>query len=294
MTKIPLTRITPNPEQPRKLFEVGKLEELAASIRENRLMQPIKVRPKGRGRYEIVAGERRWRAHLLLAERGQLPEGTIEAIVEDIDDRQRDIEAIVENLQRADVTPMEEARAYRRLVDQGMTEAELATKLGIKQAWRISDRLRLLNLAPEYIKLLESGNLSLEAVYEVSRLTRHADQTRIIQLINRGKLSGYNAIRAAVLAILDDGEAQHEFFSAPKATPAELRTVSSMEAKVEQVARMVRAGFDDNEVVIAKKVAPDRARLMADKLGLIRKHCLMMENQLRRAAAQGALLEGVG
>jgi ParB family chromosome partitioning protein len=279
--------ISPNPDQPRKLFDAVKLQELAASIVENGLMQPIKVRPRGK-RFEIVIGERRWRAHKLIGA------DTIEAIVEVVDDRQRDIEAIVENLQRADVTPMEEARAYQRLIDQGMTVDELATKIGVQQKWRITDRLRLLNLAPEFIHLFETGNLSSEAVYEVSRLESHADQHRIITMINRGQLKGYNAIRAAVMALTEGTMQQDIFADRPKATPAELKTVGTMEARVEQVARMVQAGFQENEVVIARKVAPDRARLMADKLGLIRKHCLIMENDLRRAAAQGELMAEVG
>jgi ParB family chromosome partitioning protein len=248
------------------------------------------VRRVGRQQYEIVAGERRWRACKLLQERGVLD--SIECVVDrGMSTRQRDIEAIVENLQREDVTPIEEARAYQRLIDEGMTPDELAEKLG-KQTWRITDRLRLLNLAPEHIKLFEGGNLSAEAVYEISRLERHEDQARIVRMINRGQLKGYNAIRAAVLEILD-GRAQTDIFpERPKPSDQELRTVAGMEAKVEQLVRMVAAGFRDNEVVIAKKIAPDRAALMADKLGLIRKHSLEMENQLRRAAAQGLLAPG--
>lgn len=282
MPQIRMSLIDPNADQPRKKFDPVLLRELAASIRENGLIQPIKLRPNGK-RFEIVAGERRWRAHQLLNAK------TITAIVEEMDTRRRDIEAIIENLQRADVTPMEEARAFQRLIDQGMDEAELGTKLG-KQAWRITERLRLLNLAPEYIQLFESGNLSSEAVYEISRLKSHADQSRVIQMIRRGQLQGYNAIRAAVMAIVEGLSQADIFDDAPKATEAETKTVSSMEAKIESVARMVAAGFHENEVVIARKVAPDRARLMADKLALIRKHCLDMENQLRRAAAQGLLL----
>src|SRR5690606_15563941 len=98
---------------------------------------------------------------------------------------------------------MEEARAFKRMIDAGMTVPELAKRLGIQQSWRITDRLRLFNLAPEFIQMLEAGQLALEAVYEISRLERHSDQTRIVQAINRGELRGYKAIRAAVLAILD-------------------------------------------------------------------------------------------
>lgn len=111
-------------------------------------------------------------------------------------------------------------------------------------------------------------------------------------MINRGQLKGYNAVRAAVMAIVD-GLSQADIFAGePTASPQEIRSVRSMEARVEAVAKVVQGGFHDNEIVIARKVAPDRARLMADRLALIRTHCLQMENQLRRAAAQGLLFEG--
>src|SRR3712207_3967436 len=100
LKRIPLEQVRPNADQPRKLFEAGALQELAASIRNNGLMQPITVRPiqkDGTTVYEIVAGERRWRAHCLLKEQGQLPDGTILAHVRKMDEQQRDIEAIVEN-----------------------------------------------------------------------------------------------------------------------------------------------------------------------------------------------------
>ena len=290
LTSIPLDRMFPNPDQPRKKFEPTALVELAASIRSNGLLQPITVRPV-EGKLEIVAGERRWRAHCLLAEQGELPGGVILAHVREMDVQQRDIEAIVENLSRADITPMEEARAFKRVLDTGMTEDELARKLGIQLVWRIRDRVRLLNLAPEFIKMFEGGYLSAEAVYEISRLERHADQTKIVQMIVRGQISGYKAVKAAVAAIIE-GLAQQDIFgdTGPRVTEDEVSTVNRMEAKVERVAEMVAAGWKDGECVIARKVSPDRARVMADRIKAIRSHLLQMENQLREAAAQGDLI----
>lgn len=296
---LPLAQVRPNPDQPRKLFERKALEELAASIHRNGLMQPITVRPV-EGGYEIVAGERRYRAHCILAERGQSaadqPEGTIKAHVRVMDERTRDLEAIIENLERVDVTPMEEARAFQRVIASGLSEDELAQRLG-KQTWRVRDRLRLLNLAPQFQKMFESGQLSAEAAYEISRLEREADQTKIVQMIGRGQLKGYNAVRAAVMAILD-GLSQSDIFggesegepSAPRVTTEEVETVNAMEAKVNRVADMIAAGWKDGECQIARKVSPDRARLMAEKLKAMRGHLLQMENDLRRAAAQGELL----
>jgi len=253
-------------------------------------MQPITVRPAGDA-FEIVAGERRWRAHCLLRDMGKLPSGTIDAIVREIDDRQRDIEAIIENMARADITPMEEARAFRRMVDQGMTPQELAKALGITQPWRVTDRLRLFNLAPEFQRMFEGGQLNAEAVYEISRLESHAAQTKIVQAINRGQLVGYKAVRSAVLAIIE-GLDQQDIFGGggahAKPTDEEIAKVSGMERAVDTLARLSAAGFDAGEVVIARRVAPDRAKLMADRLSVIRKQVLLMENQLREAAAQAA------
>lgn len=291
-TPIPLDLVRANPDQPRKIFDPAKLDELAESIRSNRLMQPITVRPMG-DEYQIVMGERRWRAHLLLRDRGHLPTGTIDAEIREMDDIQRDVEAIVENFAREGISPMEEARAFKRMIDAGMTVPELAQRLGMQQAWRITDRLRLFNLAPEFMAMFEGGQLAAEAVYEISRLESHADQTRVIQAINRGQITGYKAVRAAVAAIMD-GLAQTDIFGKDseraKASDDELAQVRTMEQKVDMVAGIVKAGFKDGEVVVARKVAPDKAQRMADQLRLIRSHVLMMENQLREAAAQSAMV----
>lgn len=293
LKRIPLEQIVRNEDQPRKVFEPQALEELAASIRANGLMQPITVRPIGHGTYQVVAGERRLRAHRLLAERGQLPDNSILAHVRRMGEVQRDIEAIIENLARAEITPMEEARAFKRMLDHGMTPEELAQKLGMGQVWRIRDRVRLLNLSPTNQKLFESGQISANDAYEISRLEREADQTRVIQMIARGQLTGYKAVRAAVLAIVDN-LSQEDIFGAageaPRASEEDVATVNRMEDKVNRIADMVSAGFKDGECVIARKVSPDRTRAMADKLRVMRQHLLQMENQLREAAAQAELL----
>ena len=109
-------------------------------------------------------------------------------------------------------------------------------------------------------------------------------------MISRGQITGYKSIRTAV-ATIRDGLTQADIFGASKkATDDEVATVNAMEAKVDSIARVVAAGFRDGECLIARKVSPDRARLMADRLREIRKHCLAMENQLREAAAQGDLV----
>jgi ParB family transcriptional regulator, chromosome partitioning protein len=153
MDMIPLDQIEPNPEQPRKIFEANALEELAASIEENGLLQPITVTELAPGRYQIVAGERRWRAHKLLAERGAKP--FILAILREFDAEETAVAAIIENDQRVDVTPLEQARSYQRMVDEfGHDTQSLAVKIG-KPVFRIEERLRLLNLTEDCQFLLE-------------------------------------------------------------------------------------------------------------------------------------------
>ncbi|MDR3488776.1 MAG: ParB/RepB/Spo0J family partition protein [Bradyrhizobium sp.] len=300
LKRIALSQIVPNSDQPRKNFDAKDLAELAGSIKENGLQQPVTVRPLGNNLYEIVAGERRWRAHGLLAKQGAICKAlgnleggapTIMAHVRKMDEEQRDIEAIVENLNRADITPMEQARAFQRMLDRGMSIEVLAKKCGINQTWRIAEKCRLLKLSPDLQKLYESGNLGGEAAYEISRLEKHADQTRIVQMIGRGQLSGYKAVKAAVQAIIDK-LSQVDIFGAgaPVVSEAEVATVNRMEAKIEQVGAMLAAGWKDGECIIARKVSPDRARVMADKIKTMRTALLKMENDLREAAAQADLL----
>jgi ParB family chromosome partitioning protein len=153
---MPIESIAPNPDQPRRAFDDSALDELAASIRERGILQPLIVRPRPRGdaTHEIVAGERRWRA----AQRAQLHE--VPVIVSDLDDTEALEIAIVENIQRADLTPVEEARGYRQLIDRfGHTQEQLARSLG-KSRSHIANCMRLLSLPDEVLAHVEAGRLS--------------------------------------------------------------------------------------------------------------------------------------
>lgn len=146
--------ISPNPRQPRKMFDEGKLEELASSIREHGVVQPIVVRPR-EGRYEIVAGERRWRA----AQVAGL--ATIPAVVREFTEAQVMEIALIENLQREDLNPLEEAEAYRLLMEEcHLTQEELAVRLG-KSRPQISNTLRLLQLSSVAREEVRAGRLSM-------------------------------------------------------------------------------------------------------------------------------------
>ena len=289
LKRIALDLIVPNADQPRKIFDAAELADLAESIAANGLQQPITVRPVDGGRYEIVMGERRWRAHKLLAETGRLPEASVLAHVKRMDETQRDIHAIVENLQRKDISPLEEARAFQRMLDRGMTAQELADRVG-RQVWRIEERTRLLALNPTLLRLYEGGQLSQEAASEIARITDHKAQDRVARLVASGQVRGYRAIRGAVDAVLGIVEQEALFGDLPAApTPEDTKAITAMEAKVDQIIAMVNRGWKDGECVVAMKVSPDRARLMADKLDTIQKMLRIMSADLRSTAAKGAI-----
>ncbi len=145
--------IEPNPQQPRTLFADEALDELAASIRANGIVQPIVVRRR-LGRYQLVAGERRWRA----AQRAELRK--IPAVIREVEDEKLLEIALVENIQRQELNPVEEARAYRKLLDTvGFTQEELAERVG-KERTVITTAMRLLRLPNEIQREIELGRLS--------------------------------------------------------------------------------------------------------------------------------------
>ena len=151
---LPISKVEPRRDQPRALFDEGALQELAESIAQYGLIQPITVRKLESGYYQIIAGERRWRA-ARLAGLEEVPVRVLEA-----DDRRTAELALVENLQREDLNPIEEARGYRALMDEyGMTQEEAAKSVG-KSRPAVANAMRLLSLTPEVLELVEKGQLS--------------------------------------------------------------------------------------------------------------------------------------
>lgn len=154
VTTLPLQRIEPNPNQPRKRFDEVELQALADSIAQHGLLQPLAVRDMGNGYYQIIAGERRWRA-CRLAGLSEVPVTVVEA-----DDRTVMELALVENLQREDLNPMEEAEGYRVLLEEyGLTQEQAAQQVG-KSRSAVANALRLLTLSDEVRALVESGELT--------------------------------------------------------------------------------------------------------------------------------------
>ena len=180
---VPVDRIQPNPQQPRLVFEETALNELAASIREHGVLQPILVRPAGHNAYQIVAGERRWRASKLAGLE------TIPALIEVIDDDTALEISIIENLQREDLTPLDEAAMYDRMVrEHGYSIRKLAEKLG-KDKGYLENRLRLADAPPEIRELVSLRKDSLSHAYELMKVEDPKKRRRLAAQVARGELT---------------------------------------------------------------------------------------------------------
>lgn len=151
---VPISHISPNPHQPRMHMDESKLEELADSIREHGLIQPLIVHDAGDGQYTLIAGERRWRA----AQKAGLTE--LPVVVKEASPQAMLELAIIENVQRADLNPLEEALAYRQLMDEfGLTQDEVSKRVG-KARSTVGNTVRLLDLAPEVQQAVNNGQLT--------------------------------------------------------------------------------------------------------------------------------------
>lgn len=151
---VPVSEIKPNPTQPRRQFKDAELQDLADSIKEHGVLQPLLVTELSSGGYEIIAGERRWRASQLAGL------GVVPVIVKAMADQQKLEVALIENIQREDLNPVEEAYAYKRLIEEfGLTQEEVATKVG-KSRPAIANAIRLLNLPEEVQTALIHGAIN--------------------------------------------------------------------------------------------------------------------------------------
>jgi ParB/RepB/Spo0J family partition protein len=180
---VPVDRIDSNPQQPRLAFNQETLDELAASIREHGVLQPILVRPTGVNRYQLVAGERRWRASK------QAGLETIPALIEEIDDDTALEISIIENLQREDISPLDEAAMYDRMVrEHGYSIRKLADKLG-KDKGYLENRLRLADAPPEIRELVSLRKDTLSHAYELMKVDDPRKRRRLADQVARGELT---------------------------------------------------------------------------------------------------------
>lgn len=199
--EIPLGRVHVNPDQPRKVFDEHELEELADSIRQNGVLQPILVRPASDG-YQIVAGERRYQAARLAGLK------TIPAIVRELDDDKVLLLALIENLQRSDLNPMEEARGYRRLMEaNGLSQRQLAEALS-KSRSAVANTLRLTELPEEVQDLVSEGKLSAGHARAILSVPDHDGRIRLAKRVVEEGLSVRQTEKLAPLVFGSDKKEQ--------------------------------------------------------------------------------------
>ncbi|MCA9243214.1 MAG: ParB/RepB/Spo0J family partition protein [Phycisphaerales bacterium] len=183
LSHVPVGAITPNPRQPRAIFDQTALSEMASSIRQSGVIQPLIVRAVGAGRYELVAGERRWRA----AKEAGL--ANVPCLIRDISDVESLEIALIENLQREDLGPLERATAYQGYLDSfGGTVEALATKLGESRA-NVANYIRLLRLEPEIRELVASGELQMGQARAIAGVTEAHRRLALARMAARQRLS---------------------------------------------------------------------------------------------------------
>jgi len=194
LAHVPVEQIHRNPSQPRREFDTESVSGLAESIRAQGLIQPVVVRPRVHGGYELIAGERRWRAAL---EAGL---STVPAVIREADDRDTLLLGLVENVAREDLSPIEEARAFAVLIDEfGLTLSEVAERVG-KSKPTISNRVRLLELPSDVLELVGRGDLSEGHARALLSIPDHDVRRRLARRIVRDGLSVRSAERAAKAA----------------------------------------------------------------------------------------------
>ena len=253
---VPVEWINPGPWQPRRVFDKGALEELAQSMAENGIIQPILVRPNPQkeGRYQLIAGERRWRA----AQMAQLHD--IPTIIREFSDKQAAELSLIENIQRSDLTAIEEALGYRMLIDtHDYTQDDLASIVG-KSRPHISNMMRLLNLPDEIHQFILQGKMTAG---QARPLIGHEDALKIAQIVIEKQLSARDVEKLA----------RHEQPSETEALKAEKSAdIKALEKKAKDMLGLrVRIDWDEGKETGAVKVKISnfaQLDMLLDKLGL--------------------------
>lgn len=256
--EVSLSLIRANPFQPRTDFEEGSLDELAGSIRRNGLLQPLVVRPAGSG-WEIVAGERRFRA-LQKLEWEKVP-----VVVRELTDEQMLVLALVENLQRENLSPLEEAVGYRQLIDGfGLTQREVAKRIG-KDRSTVANTLRLLSLPDPVRELLARGAVTAGHARAILGLEKEEDQLRLAEEVaGRGLSVRDTEERVREIRDATGGEEEKDAGSRSRAPDPTVRRAQQVleRALGTQVQLRVRSG-SSGEIRIAFHDAEDFQRLLA-------------------------------
>lgn len=252
---LPISKVEPRSEQPREYFDQEALEALADSIRQYGLIQPITVRKLDSGYYQIIAGERRWRASRL-AGLTEVPVRVIEA-----DDRRTAELALVENLQREDLNPIEEAKGYKLLIDEyGLTQEEAARSVGRSRP-AVTNAMRLLMLAPQVMEMVEKGELSAGHARAILTVSEPSKQLAAANEIIRKNYSVRKAEQLAAKIFRESQQTKEESSEINVDYAAEVsnelskklgRKVRLIEGKRNGKIEIEFYGADDREALIEK------------------------------------------
>lgn len=224
LTRIPVDQIHADRANPRKTFDEVELEELAASLKQQGVLQPVLVRRDARGGYRLIAGERRWRA----AQRAGLRE--IPVIVREASDAEAYELALVENVQRADLKPLEEAEAYRHLLEERrMTQEQVADRVG-KDRSSVANAIRLLSLPNEVKQLVSEGDLDMGHARALLSLQKPAEMVTLARAVVTEKLS-VREVEARVKALKGVG-APSKKRQASKSSPEAKRLVEDLQRRL--------------------------------------------------------------
>ena len=261
LLQVPVGSIRPNSRQPRRRLDGEGIDELAESIRAQGLVQPVVVRTAPDGGYELIAGERRWRAARVAGL------ATVPALVRESDDRDSLLVALVENVAREDLSPVDEARAYAVLMDEfGLALGEVAEQVGRSKP-TVSNRVRLLELPDDVLGLLERGQLSEGHARAVLAVPDNEERRRLVRRIVRQGLSVRAAERAARWAGARTKPRRKQPVDPALAERAKdaLRRLTGADAKV--VAGRVELYFDDELALEEMVEALERASLQSPGAG---------------------------
>lgn len=252
---LPIAKVEPRSEQPREYFDQEALEALADSIRQYGLIQPITVRKLDSGYYQIIAGERRWRASRL-AGLTEVPVRVIEA-----DDRRTAELALVENLQREDLNPIEEAKGYKLLIEEyGLTQEEAARSVGRSRP-AVTNAMRLLMLAPQVMEMVEKGELSAGHARAILTVSEPSKQLAAANEIIRKNYSVRKAEQLAAKIFRESQQTKEESGEISVDYAAEIsnelskklgRKVRLIEGKRNGKIEIEFYGADDREALIEK------------------------------------------
>ena len=253
--ELPIASIDPNPDQPRRVFSEAELESLAGSIRIHGVLQPVVVRRAG-DRYELIVGERRWRA----AQRAGLD--TVPAVVAEVDAEDRLEVALVENVQRSDLNPIELAIAFRALADTGATQEEIGRRVGLDRS-TIANHLRLLDLSKEVQSDLEEGRLSMGHAKALLQVTGPERRRLLRERILKDGLSVRAAEQLAAPQVRSEGATRR-----PRvAPPPELQQLADSMRRRFQTRVRIAGGAERGRVEIEYFGAEDLARISGLLLG---------------------------